>query len=191
MSVSVTVVSSANYQVRVSTTADCLVKSIFFDILFFYTDSVTNAAYVYAGDAYSFSSGSANAQNYTQTLTNYSTTVVVLGLRGFNAFNFYSDIEMGWTLLNVSADVATFLMYKNNLQWTVYSYFQIGSIAASPSTGGPSAESSSYIGIIVGLIAGVAAISVGIVVIVKCYFKSIVYTMPEKNDFRALPALTF
>jgi len=43
----------------------------------------------------------------------------------------------------------------------------------------------------VGLIVGVVSVSVAVVVIIKCYFKATAYTLPEKTDFRMLPALTF
>ena len=42
-----------------------------------------------------------------------------------------------------------------------------------------------------GLIVGVGAVSIAVVAIVKIYFKNVAYVVPEKNDFRALPAITF
>lgn len=92
-------------------------------------------------------------------------------------------------------------MNRATLQTIYYSYFQIGYIVpivvpnsntnAQAAGDAASPEKSSYIGIIIGLIVGVSAVSIAIVVFVKWYFKSIAYVTPEKNDFRAMPALSF
>jgi hypothetical protein len=39
-------------------------------------------------------------------------------------------------------------------------------------------------------VVGILAIAIAIVVAVKCYFKNTVFTTPEKDDFRTLPALS-
>jgi type IV secretory pathway TrbL component len=108
---------------------------------------------------------------------------------------------------NVTNNTATVVINKTSIQIIHYSYFQIGALAHStPSstnntnssnssnaqsdanTAAP--EKSNYIGIIAGIIAGVAVVAVAVVIVIKCYFKNTIYHIPEKDDFRILPTLS-
>lgn len=52
--INITVVSTANYLVRISTLSDCKVWILNLDVLFYYTDNTT-ADYVLGGDTTTFS----------------------------------------------------------------------------------------------------------------------------------------
>lgn len=85
---------------------------------------------------------------------------------------------------------------RANIQGIDYSYFQIGMIYTAPvypqkKEEEASAESVNYLGVIVGLIAAVFLIAGGIVIAVRCYHKRTHLILPEKNDFRMLPSLSF
>ncbi len=89
----------------------------------------------------------------------------------------------------------TIELNRTNIQGIDYSYFQIGMIYTAPvypqEPEGAASESVDYLGVVVGLIAAVFLIAGGIVVAVRCYYKHTHLILPEKNDFRMLPSLSF
>lgn len=182
----VNVISSANYQVYIETSADCQVKTVAFDILFYYPAILSNQSYYYTSNFTSFNSQNPNPATYTRTLTNYSKSSVIIGLYGFYAYSIL-NIMMGWNVSNLSDSTATILFNKANIQNLYYSYFQIwvmkqatvyNNTNSQSAADAASPEKSSYLGIIAGLIGGVAVVAVGVVIFIKWYFKNTIYLTP-------------
>ena len=99
-------------------------------------------------------------------------------------------------LIDTANDAVTIELNRTNIQGIDYSYFQIGMIYTAPvyppkEETTATAESVNYLGVIVGLIAAVFLIAGGIVIAVRCYYKHNHLILPEKNDFRMLPSLSF
>ena len=97
--------------------------------------------------------------------------------------------------IDTGNDAVTIELNRTNIQGIDYSYFQIGMIYTAPvypqEPEGAASESVDYLGVVVGLIAAVLLIAGGIVVAVRCYYKHTHLILPEKNDFRMLPSLSF
>ena len=197
--VSVNVTSIAIYQVYVEVSADCQVKTVVFDILFYYPATLTNQSYYYTSDFTSLNFPNPNPMTYTRTMTNYNKSSVIVGLYGLYAYSMLF-INMGWSVSNISDSTATLLFNKANTQNLYYSYFQIWVIkqvtvyndtsSSQSAADAASPEKSNYLGIIAGLIGGVAVVAVGVVIFIKWYFKNTIYLTPEKDDFRMLPAIS-
>lgn len=80
-----------------------------------------------AGDQTTYSSTLNNVNSYNRYVSNYSKTAFLLALRGFYGFTSISSTAVfGWSLLNVTNDIATISISLTSLQAVYYSYFQIG-----------------------------------------------------------------
>lgn len=110
----------------------------------------------------------------------------MIGMYGIYAYSAVL-INMGWSVSNISDNTATLLFNKANIQNLYYSYFQIWTIKqvtiynntnSQSAADAASPEKSNYLGIIGGLIGGVAVVAVGVVIFIKWYFKNTVYIIP-------------
>lgn len=111
----------------------------------------------------------------------------VLGIRGFDGFTILQDAQWGWTVLQITGEVATLTVDKYRLQNIYFSFFQIGS--ASSTTTSPD-ESASFLGVIAGLVVGVVAVAVlGLMLCRYCCRKE-VYSTPEVDNFKEMPSLS-
>ena len=127
--ISAQVVSTVNYLIRVDTQSDCLILRIDINVVFCDNQALTNKNYLYQGGQSIMVSANAdvNSVSYTTTVTNYSSTVFLMGMRGLNGFTILNNATWGWSILNISSNsIVTINVDKYQLQYIYFSFFQIG-----------------------------------------------------------------
>ena len=195
ISIAITNTLTTSFAVQMATYSKCYISHIQVDLLFYY-ESKLSQQYVFNGSSTLFSSQGGTQALYYRSLIGYSSNQFIIGLRGLYGFNLVpSTISWRVQSIDTSNDAVTIELNRTNIQGIDYSYFQIGMIYTAPvypqEQEGAASESVDYLGVFVGLIAAVFLIAGGIVVAVRCYYKHTHLILPEKNDFRMLPSLSF
>lgn len=200
-------ISLVNFLVTIATSGDCAVRLTSFYILFYYPTLLEANGYYVNGSQYLYASSVLNIASFTLGVSNYTSTVFIMGIRRFSGYASISNLAFGWSLLNITNDIGYLIFNKTNILSVEYSFFQIGKLTSSTTntttsnstsnssttpnvTTAAGSGGSSYLAIIVGLVVGVVVVGVGILIAVKIFWHPAVYsTIPKKDVFRELPSL--
>ena len=186
-----------SFKVTLTTQNDCALRRLSFDLLLYYPSILTSQNFYYLGSTTLFDSSDTAATDYSKTISNYNTTLFILGLRMLSGLSVSSfGLKFGWELvLSLNQDTATVLIEKTNIEHIGYSYFQIGELTNSPNTDGDQQTdnqgSSSNIGIVMGTVIAILTIVVIVLLAIRFCPRKQQYVVPHRDDFRSLPSLTF